>query len=220
MRLLIVEDDERLANQLATALREENFAVDMAHDGEEGHYQGDVEPYDAVILDLGLPIMSGIEVLKKWRADDRKMPVLILTARDNWQEKVEGFDAGADDYVTKPFQIEEVVARLRALIRRSSGHAAPVLTCGEISLDTHTGAVAVSGQVIELTAYEFKLIDYLMHHQGEVVSRTVLSEHIYEQDYDPDSNTLEVFVGRLRKKLNVPNIKTVRGRGYQLVEQA
>lgn len=220
MRLLLIEDDESLSRQLAAALRQENFAVDQAFDGEEGHYQGDVEPYDAVILDIGLPVMNGIDVLKTWRKDGRNMPVLILTARDNWQEKVEGFEAGADDYVTKPFQLEEVVARVRALIRRSSGLASPVLTCGPIKLDTHSGEVQVNDQAVSLTAYEHKLISYLMHHQGEVVSRTILSEHIYEQDYDPDSNTLEVFVGRLRKKLNVPNIKTVRGRGYQLVEQA
>ncbi len=220
MRLLLIEDDQSLSRQLASALRQENFAVDQAFDGEEGHYQGDVEPYDAVILDIGLPVMNGIEVLKSWRKDERNMPVLILTARDNWQEKVEGFEAGADDYVTKPFQLEEVIARVRALIRRSSGLASPVLTCGPITLDTHSGEVQVNSQAVSLTAYEHKLISYLMHHQGEVVSRTILSEHIYEQDYDPDSNTLEVFVGRLRKKLNVPNIKTVRGRGYQLVEQA
>ncbi len=220
MRLLLVEDDESLSRQLASALRHENFAVDQAFDGEEGHYQGDVEPYDAVILDIGLPVMNGIQVLQTWRKDGRNMPVLILTARDNWQEKVEGFEAGADDYVTKPFQLEEVIARVRALIRRSSGLASPVLTCGPITLDTHSGEVRVQDQAVSLTAYEHKLISYLMHHQGEVVSRTILSEHIYEQDYDPDSNTLEVFVGRLRKKLNVPNIKTVRGRGYQLVEQA
>ncbi len=219
MRLLLIEDDESLSRQLALALRQENFAVDQAFDGEEGHYQGDVEPYDAVILDIGLPVMNGIDVLKTWRKDARNMPVLILTARDNWQEKVEGFEAGADDYVTKPFQLEEVVARVRALIRRSSGLASPILTCGPITLDTHTGEVQVNSLPVSLTAYEHKLISYLMHHQGEVVSRTILSEHIYEQDYDPDSNTLEVFVGRLRKKLNVPNIKTVRGRGYQLVEQ-
>lgn len=217
MRILLVEDDPVLSQQLATQLRAHNFAVDQAYDGEEGHYLGEVESYDMAVLDLGLPKMTGVEVLKSWRQLGRTMPVLILTARDDWQQKVEGFEAGADDYVTKPYQAQEVIARIRALIRRSVGKASAVLTCGPILLNTHNGEVRRHDDVIELTAYEHKLLSYLMHHQGEIISRTILLEHIYEQDFDPDSNTLEVFVGRLRRKLNCSVIKTVRGRGYQLV---
>ena len=219
MRLLLIEDDRALSDQLAKALRKENFAVDCAYDGEEGQYLGEVEAFDCIILDLGLPKVSGVEALKFWRKIGKSVPVLILTARDDWQQKVQGFEAGADDYVTKPFQFEEIIARIRALIRRASGHSHAVLSCGAISLDTHSGLVSVEGQSIALTAYEHKLLSYLMHHKGKVISRTVLSEHIYEQDFDPDSNTLEVFVGRLRKKLNTTALKTVRGRGYQLIDE-
>lgn len=215
MRVLVVEDDPNLSRQMVKALADTGYAVDHAGDGEEGHFLGDTEPYDAIILDLGLPVLDGISVLKKWRSAGRTTPVLILTARDQWGEKVSGFDAGADDYVTKPFHVEEVLARLRALIRRSAGHASSELTCGPVSVDTSSSRVTVDGFNIKLTAQEFRLLAYLMHHQGKVVSRTELTEHIYDQDFDLDSNTIEVFVGRLRKKLGVPIIHTKRGLGYQ-----
>jgi len=216
MRVLVVEDEPDLARQMADTLREVDYTVDVARDGEEGHFLGDTEPYDAVILDLGLPLMDGTSVLERWRRDGRNMPVLILTARDRWSDKVAGFDAGADDYVTKPFQMEEVLARLRALIRRAAGHARPELECGPVRVDTRTGRVTVDGVLAKLTAQEFKILSYMMHHQGKVVSRTELTEHIYDQDFDRDSNTIEVFIGRLRKKLGVPVIETVRGLGYRL----
>jgi len=216
MRLLLVEDDPDLARQLAAALDEAGYAVDVAHDGEEGHFLGDTEPYDAVVLDLGLPVLDGVSVLKKWRADGRDMPVLILTARDQWGEKVAGFDAGADDYVAKPFQMEEVLARLRAIIRRAAGHASPELECGPVRLDTRTSRVTLDGAPVKLTAQEYRLIAYLMHHRGRVVSRAELTEHIYDQDFDRDSNTIEVFVGRLRRKLSPDLIETVRGLGYRV----
>lgn len=216
MRVLLVEDDPDLTRQLKAALDEAGYIVDHAPDGEEGHFLGDTEPYDAIILDLGLPELDGITVLKRWRGDGKKTPVLILTARGNWSERVAGFDAGADDYVTKPFHVEEVLARLRALIRRAAGHASPELTCGPVTVDTASGRVTVDGAPVKLTAQEFRLLSYLMHHQGEVCSRTELTEHIYDQDFDLDSNTIEVFVGRLRKKLGVPIIHTKRGLGYQV----
>jgi two-component system OmpR family response regulator len=216
MRVLVVEDDPVLSRQLQKALADAGYAVDHAGDGEEGHFLGDTEPYDAVVLDLGLPKIDGVTVLKRWRQADRKMPVIILTARGQWGEKVAGFDAGADDYVTKPFHMEEILARLRALIRRSSGHASPELTCGPVRVDTNSGKVTVDGNPVKLTAQELRLLTYLMHHQGKVVSRTELTEHIYDHDFDLDSNTIEVFVGRLRKKLGVPVIHTKRGLGYQI----
>jgi two-component system OmpR family response regulator len=216
MRLLVVEDERELAGQIAKTLREAGYAVDVAHDGEQGLYLGEVEPYDAVILDLGLPAVDGLTVLRRWREAGRSMPVLILTARDRWSEKVEGFDAGADDYVAKPFSMEEVLARIRALIRRAAGHASPELACGPLRIDTRSRRVSVDGAPVALTAHEFKLLSYLMHHQSKVVSRTELVEHIYDQDFDRDSNTIEVFVGRLRKKLGVDVIKTLRGQGYML----
>lgn len=216
MRILIVEDDETLAGQIAGNLKDAGYTYDIAPDGEEGHFLGDTEPYDAVILDLGLPIMDGASVLKKWRADGREMPVLILTARDSWTDKVEGLDAGADDYLAKPFVVEELLARLRALIRRSAGQSSPVIEVGPVRLDTRNSRVSVDGAPIKLTAQEFKLLSYLMHHEGKVISRTELTEHIYDQDFDKDSNTIEVFVNRIRKKLGVPVIQTVRGLGYRL----
>ncbi|NVJ69249.1 MAG: response regulator transcription factor [Alphaproteobacteria bacterium] len=216
MRILVVEDDQALADQMKSSLIDTGYSVDHAADGEDGHFLGDTEPYDAVILDLGLPIMDGTSILKKWRAAGKDMPVLILTARDGWTEKVEGLDAGADDYLTKPFIMEELLARLRALIRRSAGQTSPQLTCGPVMLDTRNGKVSVDGRAIKLTAQEFKLLSYLMHHEGKVVSRTELTEHIYDQDFDRDSNTIEVFVNRVRKKLDVPLIHTVRGLGYRL----
>jgi two-component system OmpR family response regulator len=212
MRVLVVEDDPDLARQLKDALTGAGYAVDVAYDGEEGHFLGDTEPYDVVILDLGLPKIDGLTVLGRWRRARRKMPVLILTARDRWSEKVAGFDAGADDYVAKPFQMEEVLAR----IRRAAGHASAELECGDLRINSGTGRVTVGGVPIKLTAQEFRLIDYLMHHKGKIVSRTELVEHIYDQDFDRESNTIEVFVGRLRKKLGANYITTVRGLGYRL----
>lgn len=218
MRLLLVEDEPQLAEQLATGLKDGGYAVDVANNGEDALHMGSVESYDAVVLDLGLPVIDGVSVLEKWRDEGRKFPVLILTARDGWSEKVAGLDAGADDYVTKPFKLEEVLARLRALIRRSKGHSQSELNCGPVMLDTKTSRVFVDGAAVRLTAQEFKLLSYLMHHAEEVVSRTELTEHIYDQDFDRDSNTIEVFVNRIRKKLNVPIIQTVRGLGYRLEE--
>jgi two-component system OmpR family response regulator len=214
VRLLVVEDDKDLNRQIVTALENAGYAVDKAFDGEEGSFLGETEPYDAVILDLGLPKLDGVAVLQGWRRAARTMPVLILTARDRWSEKVSGFDAGADDYVVKPFHIEELLARVRALLRRATGHATSELTCGPVRLDTRASRVVVDGNPIKLTSHEYRLLAYLMHHQGRVVSRTELVEHLYDQDFDRDSNTIEVFVGRLRKKLGVDVIETVRGLGY------
>jgi two-component system OmpR family response regulator len=218
MRLLVVEDDPDLNRQLTTALTDAGYVVDTVADGEEGHFLGDTEPYDAVILDLGLPVMDGVTVLEKWRRSGRMMPVLILTARDRWSDKVAGFDAGADDYVSKPFHMEEVLARVRALLRRSAGHATSDISCGPLTLDTKSARVTVDGKAVKLTSLEFRLLAYLMHHKGRVVSRTELVEHLYDQDFDRDSNTIEVFVGRLRKKLEVDVLKTIRGLGYCLSE--
>jgi two-component system OmpR family response regulator len=218
VRLLVVEDDRDLNRQLVGALEQAGYAVDKAFDGEEGHFLGDTEPYDAVVLDIGLPKKDGVTVLEEWRAAGRSMPVLILTARDRWSDKVQGFDAGADDYVAKPFHMEEVLARLRALLRRAAGHATNELTCGPIRLDTKASRVVVDGNPIKLTSHEYRLLAYLMHHVGRVVSRTELVEHLYDQDFDRDSNTIEVFVGRLRKKLGVDLIQTIRGLGYLLAE--
>ncbi|MBX3624327.1 MAG: response regulator transcription factor [Rhizobacter sp.] len=218
MKLLLVEDDPTLRAQVRTGLEEAGYVVDEAGDGRQAHFLGDTGSYDAVVLDLGLPLLDGLSVLKRWREAGRAMPVLILTARDNWSEKVAGIDAGADDYLTKPFHMEELLARLRGLIRRAAGQASPVLRCGELALDTRSGKVTLAGQAITLTSHEFKLLDYLMHRPGAVVSRTELTEHIYAQDFDRDSNTIEVFVGRLRKKLPPGLIETVRGQGYRLAE--
>ena len=214
MRLLVVEDDKDLNRQIVNALENAGYAVDKAFDGEEGLYLGETEPYDAVILDLGLPKIDGVSVLQGWRRAEKTMPVLILTARDRWSDKVAGFDAGADDYVVKPFHIEELLARVRALLRRAAGHATSELTCGPVRLDTRASRVVVDGNPVKLTSHEYRLLAYLMHHQGRVVSRTELVEHLYDQDFDRDSNTSEVFVGRLRKKLGVEIIETVRGLGY------
>jgi two-component system, OmpR family, response regulator len=219
MRALVVEDDRDLARQLTDALTENGYAVDTAHDGEEGHFLGDTEPYDIIVLDIGLPVMDGIEVLEQWRAAERAMPVLVLTARDRWREKIAGLDAGADDYVTKPFQMEEVLARIRALVRRSTGNTSPVLSAGPVSLDPSASQVTVEGRRIRLTAHEYKLLAYMMHHKGKVLSRTELIEHIYAQDFDKDSNTIEVFIGRLRKKLGGDVIHTIRGLGYKLSDE-
>jgi two-component system OmpR family response regulator len=217
MRLLLVEDEPTLRRQLSQALVAAGYVVDEADNGRDAQFLGDTESFDAVVLDLGLPVLDGLSVLQRWRAAGRTMPVLILTARDNWSEKVAGIDAGADDYLTKPFHTEELLARLRALIRRASGLASPVLLCGDIALDTRSARVTLVGQPIALTSQEYKLLAYLMHRPGAVVSRTELTEHLYAQDFDRDSNTIEVFVGRLRKKLPADTIATLRGQGYRLV---
>jgi two-component system OmpR family response regulator len=218
MRILVVEDDTNLNRQIKDALLEGGYAVDVAFDGEEGHFLGDTEPYDAVVLDIGLPQMDGLSVLEEWRRAGKSMPVLLLTARDRWSDKVQGIDAGADDYVAKPFHMEELLARLRALVRRAAGHASNEITAGPVRLDVKAGKVTVDGQAIKLTSHELRLLSYLMHHKGKVVSRTELTEHLYDQDFDRDSNTIEVFVGRLRKKLPEEVIHTVRGLGYQILE--
>ncbi|HEY1944437.1 MAG TPA: response regulator transcription factor [Roseiarcus sp.] len=214
MRLLVVEDDRDLNRQIATALEAAGYAIDRAYDGEEGWFLGDTEPYDAIVLDIGLPKRDGVSVLEAWRKSGRTMPVLILTARDRWSDKVQGFDAGADDYVGKPFHMEEVLARLRALLRRAAGHASSELVAGPVRLDARTGRVTVNGAAIKLTSHEYRLLSYLMHHSGRIVSRSEIVDHLYDQDFDRDSNTIEVFVGRLRKKLGVDVIQTARGLGY------
>ncbi|WP_430913099.1 response regulator transcription factor [Methylobacterium sp. sgz302541] len=214
MRLLVVEDDRDINRQVVSALEEAGYVADKAYDGEEGGYLGESEPYDAIILDMGLPKADGVSVLQKWRRAGVKTPVIILTARDRWSDKVDGFDAGADDYVTKPFHMEELMARVRALLRRTAGHATSQINCGPVTLDTRSGRVFVDGNPVKLTSHEYRLLSYLMHHTGRVVSRAELTEHLYDQDFDRDSNTIEVFVGRLRKKLAVDLIQTVRGLGY------
>ena len=218
MRILVVEDDANLNRQLKEALTEAGYVVDVAFDGEEGHFLGDTEPYDAVVLDIGLPQMDGLSVLEEWRRAGKKMPVLLLTARDRWSDKVQGIDAGADDYVAKPFHMEEVLARVRALVRRAAGQASNEIVAGSVRLDVKAGKVTVDGHSIKLTSHELRLLSYLMHHKGKVISRTELTEHLYDQDFDRDSNTIEVFVGRLRKKLPEDCIQTVRGLGYQIAE--
>jgi two-component system, OmpR family, response regulator len=218
MRCLVVEDDPDLRRQLERALSDAGYAVDVAADGEEGHFLGETEPYDVVVLDLGLPLIDGVTVLERWRDEGKAFPVLILTARDRWSEKVAGFDAGADDYLTKPFHVEELLARMRALVRRAAGHASSALECGELRLDSRAQRVTVAGDPVKLTSHELRLLTYMMHHVGRVVPRGELIEHIYDQDFDRDSNTIEVFVGRLRKKIGQDRIQTVRGLGYQLVD--
>ena len=218
MRVLVVEDDPDLQGQLAASLAREGYAVDRAVDGEEGEFMGATETYDAVVLDLGLPRLDGLSVLRRWRAEGNLVPVLILTARDAWHEKVQGIDAGADDYLAKPFRMEELLARVRALIRRAKGQAAAELRCGPLVLDTRTGRASVDGRPVPLTGHEYRVLSYLLHRKGQLVSRSELSEHVYAQDLDRDSNTIEVFVGRLRKKLGVDLITTVRGLGYRLEE--
>ncbi|MBL6456858.1 response regulator transcription factor [Belnapia sp. T6] len=216
MRVLVAEDSAALAAQLRDALTVAHFAVDVAPDGEEAHFLGETESYDAVVLDLGLPRLDGLSVLRRWRAAGRAMPVLILTARDSWTEKVAGLDAGADDYLAKPFAMAELLARLRALVRRAQGLAQPVIALGDLRLDTAAGSVAWRGMPVRLTALEFRLLAYLAHRPGRVVSKAELTEHLYAQDFDRDSNTLEVVVGRLRRKLDPALIETLRGQGYRL----
>jgi two-component system OmpR family response regulator len=216
MRVLLVEDDKDLQRLLKDALSDAGYVVDMAADGEQGHFLGDTEPYDVAILDLGLPKMDGVRVLEKWRKSGRTMPVLVLTARDRWSDKVAGFDAGADDYLAKPFYTEELLARVRALLRRAAGLATSEIEIGPLRIDTRASRVTMDGNPVKLTSLEYRLLSYLAHHQGKVVSRTELVEHLYDQDFDRDSNTIEVFVGRLRKKLGSNLIQTVRGLGYSL----
>jgi len=218
MRILIVEDDQDLNRQIKAALAEAGYAVDCAFDGEEGHFLGDTESYDAAILDLGLPTLDGISILERWRREGRNMPVLILTARDRWSDKVAGMDAGADDYLAKPFHMEEMLARVRALLRRNAGLASSEIECGPLRLDTRSARVTCNGAPVKLTSLEYRLLSYLMHHRGRVVPRMELVEHLYEQDFDRNSNTIEVFVGRLRKKIPGNLIETVRGLGYRLAK--
>ena len=219
MRILIIEDEAPLLERVAAQLREQGYAVDTAADGRDGLYLGQEYPLDAAVVDLGLPDLSGIEVIRRWRAAGRRFPILILTARGRWQDKVEGLEAGADDYLVKPFYMEELLARLRALIRRTGGWTQAVLACGPIALDTGAQQVTLLGQPVDLTAYEYKLLEYLMLHAGTVISKTELTEHLYQEDEDRDSNVLEVLVGRLRRKLDPERdlnpIETLRGRGYR-----
>lgn len=214
--MLLAEDEDGIADHLVRALGAAGYAIDRAADGEEAHFLGATEPYDAVILDLGLPKRDGLSVLRAWRADGHAMPVLILTARDSWREKVEGIDAGADDYLGKPFATEELLARLRALLRRASGRADPILRHGPLELDPRAGRVALDGASIALTAMEYRILSYLMHRPDRVVSQSELVEHVYAQDFDRDSNTIEVLIGRLRRKLGRDRIETVRGLGYRM----
>jgi two-component system, OmpR family, response regulator len=216
VRVLVVEDEAQLARQLAAALGDAGYAVDCAADGERADFLGHTERYDAVVLDLGLPKVDGLTLLRRWREAGLDVPVLVLTARGSWHEKVQGIDTGADDYVAKPFRMEEVLARLRALIRRSSGQAKPALRAGAIVLDPRTARVTVDGAPVRLTGHEFRVLSYLMHHRGRVVSQSELTEHIYAEDADRDSNTVEVFVARLRRKLGATVIETVRGLGYRM----
>jgi two-component system OmpR family response regulator len=220
MRILVVEDEAALSTQLASALEDAGYAVDCASDGERADFLGRTEGYDAVVLDLGLPKIDGLTILRKWRESGLSMPVLILTARGSWHEKVQGIDGGADDYMAKPFQIEEVLARLRGLIRRATGQVTPELRCGALVLDPKSARVTVNGVPIKLTSHEFRVLSYLMHHRGRVVSQGELTEHIYSQGFDRDSNTVEVFIARLRRKLGGSFIETVRGMGYRIEEPA
>lgn len=216
MRVLIVEDNAELARQVKGTLEHERFVVDIAGDGEDGLFLAETEPYDVVILDLGLPKLDGLSLLQRLRTSGNEVPVLILTSRDTWREKVAGLRAGADDYLAKPFEFEELLARLEALIRRSSGHASPILTCCQVVMDTTSARVTIEGNPVELTALEYRTLEYLMQHPDKVVSKTELTEHIYDQDFDRDSNVIEVLINRLRGKLNPGLIKTRRGLGYQI----
>ncbi len=218
MRVLIIEDEVVLARQLANAATKSGYAVECAEDGEQADFLVNSEQYDAVILDLGLPKIDGLTLLRRWREAGIATPVLVLTARGSWHEKVQGIDGGADDYVSKPFRMEEVMARIRALIRRSSGSAHSEMKCGNLVLDARSSRVSVAGVPVKLTSHEFRVLSYLMHHHQRVVSRTELTEHIYAQDFDRDSNTVEVFITRLRRKLGTPFIETVRGLGYRMSE--
>jgi two-component system, OmpR family, response regulator PhoP len=220
MRVLVVEDEKQLRESLVTQLTAAGFTVDAAADGQEGLYCGTEYAIDLAIVDLGLPKVPGLELIRQFRAQAKKFPILILTARDRWQDKVEGLQAGADDYVAKPFHFEELLARVQALLRRSGGWAQPVLRCGPVALDPRTQVVTVNDQPVELTSFEYRILELLMMRAGAVISKTELTERIYAQDFDRDSNTIEVFIGRLRRKLDPDNslkpIETLRGRGYRL----
>jgi DNA-binding response OmpR family regulator len=216
MKILLVEDDVLLAREIANALRAENFAVDIASNGEDGQHLGDTEPYDAAVLDLGLPKIPGAAVLRAWRGNGRRLPVLILTARDGWTDKVDGFKSGADDYLTKPFRVEELIMRLRALVRRSSGHVVPKIVCGALTFEAQTGVFEFGGLPLKLTALEWRVLECLIMRKDVLVDRTALTEKVYEGDAGTDSNSLEVIVARLRRKIGKDMIETVRGRGYRL----
>ena len=216
MRILIVEDQERLAAQLAASLQDAGYAVDAAADGERADFLVQTERYDAIVLDLGLPKIDGLTLLRRWREAGTTVPVVVLTARGSWHEKVQGIDSGADDYVAKPFRMEELLARLRGLIRRASGQVTPQIRCGGVTLDPRLSKVTLEGTPVRLTGHEFRVLSYLMHHRERVVSQAELTEHIYAQDFDRDSNTVEVFIARLRRKLGAGFIETVRGLGYRV----
>ena len=216
VRVLVVEDEALLSQQLVVALGQAGYAVDCAADGERADFLAQTEPYDAVVLDLGLPKIDGLTVLRRWREAGLVVPVLVLTARGSWHEKVQGIDGGADDYVAKPFRMEEVLARLRALIRRASGQVRPEIHCGAVVLDPRLAKVTLDGNPVRLTSHEFRVLSYLMHHRGRVVSQAELTEHVYAQSFDRDSNTIEVFIARLRRKLGSSFIATERGLGYRI----
>jgi two-component system OmpR family response regulator len=218
VRVLVVEDEAVLAEQLVSALTDAGYAVDGAADGERADFLVQTTDYDAVVLDLGLPVVDGLTLLRRWREAHVAVPVMVLTARGSWHEKVQGIDSGADDYLSKPFRMEELLARLRALIRRASGHVTPELRCGSVALDVRLAKVTRDGVPVKLTSHEFRVLSYLMHHRGRIVSQGELTEHIYAQDFDRDSNTVEVFIARLRRKLGASFIETVRGLGYRIAE--
>jgi two-component system OmpR family response regulator len=218
--VLVAEDEPALARRLAGALTGAGYAVDSAADGARAEFLAATEYYDAIVLDLGLPKIEGLTLLRRWRESGVSVPALVLTARGTWHDKVSGIDTGADDYVTKPFHMEEVLARVRGLIRRASGQSAPVLQCGAVALDPRSARVTVAGTSVRLTSLEFRVLSYLMHHHGKVVSQGELAEHIYSRNGDRDSNTVEVFIGRLRRKLGAAAIETVRGLGYRIVKPA
>ena len=218
MRILIVEDNQQVARQIKDSLEQELFIVDVAHDGEEAWFLGDTEPYDAIILDIGLPKLDGLSVLQRWRRAHNRVPVLILTSRDTWREKVDGLRAGADDYLAKPFEFEELMARVEALVRRASGHASPILRCGPIELEPVAARVRMNGVAVNMTALEYRALQYLMQKKGSIVSKSELSEHIYGQNLERDSNVIEVLINRLRNKLDPAIIQTRRGLGYLIIE--
>ncbi len=219
VKVLVVEDEARIAKQLAAALADAGYAVDTAADGERADFLAATERYDAIVLDLGLPKIDGLTLVRRWREGGNAVPVVVLTARGSWHEKVQGIDSGADDYVAKPFRVEEVLARLRALIRRASGQVTPELRCGGVALDPRAAKVTLDGAPVRLTSHEFRVLSYLMHHRGRVVSQSELTEHIYAQSAERDSNTVEVFVARLRRKLGASLIETVRGLGYRMEDR-
>ncbi len=216
VRILVIEDEARIANDIRESLNAAGYVSEVSRDGEDGWYRGDSESFDAVVLDLGLPVLDGITILKRWRSAGRAMPVIILTARDGWREKVDGIDAGADDYLIKPFRMEELLARIRAVTRRSVGHASPLLTHGVLEVDTRQRSIAMAGRPVTVTPLEYRLIAYLVHHRGRVISQTELSEHVYDQEIERDSNSIEVLVSRIRRKLGSDVIETRRGHGYTI----